>query len=199
MMPMLRVFFLALFLLPLAACNDVSTPPPRSLTFSGYQPIYFNVSNIEVVEEYQSPMRQPNVEHLMPASPADAVQLWVKQRMRASGGTKRMQVIVKDGSVVEKQLPTEGGVTGFFKSEVNREYNARLEIEIRIYGDAALSEANVNVVGTRKLTLTESDNVEIRDAKFRDMIREMMVTINAELEKNIYKNLSPYIDYSRNG
>ncbi len=198
----MRFFRFSLLFLPvvfLGACFDMSAPPPPpSLSFRGYQPIYFNVSSIEVVEEYRSPMRAPNVEHIMPYSPADAVQLWTKQRLRASGGNKTMQVVVKDASVVEKSLPTDGGVVGFFKSEPDREYNARLEVEIRIYGDAALSEASASVVGTRMLTITESDSVEDRDMKFRGMIKEMMVVMNAELEKNIYQHLGSYVNYAMN-
>lgn len=187
-------------LLPLllAACLDMGAPPqPAPLSFRQFQPIYLKVAQIDVLEEYQSPGRAPNVEHLMPYSPADAMQLWVKQRLKASpGSTKTMQVIIKDASVIEKDLPTKNGITGLLTVEPDRQYDARLEIEIRVYGDAALSEASVNVVANRMMTITEDVSASERDAKFRALIKDMMATTNAELEKNIYQHLSEYVNYA---
>lgn len=186
----------SLLLLFLAACNDVTVPSTPPLSFRQYQPIYMSVSRIDVLEEYQSPNRPPNVEHTMPYSPADAMQLWVKQRLKAAGGTRTMQVIIKDASVIEKNLPTKDGIGGLLSVQVNRQYDARLEVELRIYGDAALSEASVNVVANRMMTVTEDLSAHERDAKFRELMKDMMATTNAELEKNIYAHLGSYVNYS---
>lgn len=193
---MLKTLRLPLFIAMLFAFTACDTPPPPgpSLNFKRYQPIYMNVSGVEVVEEYREPGRAPNVEHLMPYSPADAMQIWVKDRLRNSGGNKTMQVIIKDASVVGKEIPSSG-VFGF---GADRQYDARLEVEIRIYGDAALSEASVNVVGMQSITMSESASSATRDAAYRDMINDMMTTMNAELEKNIFFHLATYVNFSMN-
>lgn len=193
MFKILRLPFFAAMLLIFASCDS---PPPAgpSLNFKRYQPIYMNVSGIDVQEEYRSPGRAPNVEHLMPYSPADAVQIWVKDRLRASGGNKTMQVIIKDASVVGKDIPSEG----VFSFGSDKQYDARLEVEMRIYGDEALSEASINVVATRSMTMSDSASARTRDAAYRDMINDMMTTLNAELEKNIFAHLGAYVNFSMN-
>lgn len=194
----MKYFFIPLLLL-FSSCVDVSVPAGGPMpNFKRYQPIYMNVSKIEVIEEYKSPMRMPNVEHLMPYSLADAMQIWVKQRMKARGGNKTMQVIIKDASVIEKELPGSNGLFDVFSSTPDREYNARLEIEVRVYGDAALSEASVNVIATRSLQMNKNDNVSLRDQKFRAMVGEMMTSVNAEMEKNIFQYLGEYVNFSLN-
>ncbi|MDX2073747.1 MAG: hypothetical protein SFX19_05205 [Alphaproteobacteria bacterium] len=183
----------------LASCLDAGTVSPGPApNFGRYQPIYMSVARIDVLEEYKSPMRPPNAEHLMPYSPADAMQIWIKQRLKASGGGKTMQIIIKDASVIEKPLPTTEGVMGMFSTEPDREYRARLEVEMRIYGDAALSEASISVVATRSLQMREDETLTTRDQKFRGMMTEMMTTMNAEMEKNIFQYLGPYVNFSIN-
>lgn len=190
---------LPLLLLLLPACIDLSVPAGGPApSFKRYQPIYMNVSGIEVLEEYKSPMRAPNVEHTMVYSPADAMQIWVKQRLRAAGGDKTMQVIIKDASVIGKARANAGGFFGYFSSAPDHDYNARLEVEMRIYGDAALSEASINVVATRTLEMNQNAGARARDQKFRAMIDEMMTTVNAEMEKNIFQHLGAYVNFSMN-
>lgn len=192
---MKKTLFALLFLL--TACGEVNPPSYPAPSYRQYQPIYMKVSSIEVVEEYRQPMRLPNVEHLMPYSPADAMQIWAKQRLKASGGSRTMQVIIKDASVVQKDLPTKGGISGLLTVEQDKQYDARLEVEMRIYGDAALSEASVNVVANRMMTMSESASVADREVKFQQLLKDMMQTTNAELEKNIHQYLNAYVDYTR--
>ena len=182
----------------LGACSDNDAPASAALNFTRYQPIYMSVSNIEVVEEYKSPMRAPNVEHQMPYSPADAMQIWVKDRLRAAGGPHTMQVIIKDASVIEKEKPKQEGVAGLLTLKVDHQYTARLEVEMRIYGDAAMSVASINVVASRNMTLGAVLTANRRDERFRAMIQEMMTATNAELEKNIFQHLGNYVNYSMN-
>lgn len=189
----MRKFFLLPLLLFITACDAGPISGPV-INFRRYQPIYMNVQKIEVIEEYKSPGTAPNVEHTMPYSPADAVHIWVKDRLRAAGGEKTMQVIIKDASVVGKDV--EG--SGFFGIGGEKQYDARLELEVRIYGDSALSEASVNIVATRMMTMSDSASASTRDQKFRGMVNEMMDITNAELEKNIFQHLGDYVNYSMN-
>ena len=194
----MRKFLPLLLLCLLPACIDAPTPPKKYLpNYTRYQKIYFTVGKIEVLEEYRSPMRAPNVEHTMPYSPADAVHLWARDRLRASGGEKTLQVIIRDGSVIEKDLRPAGGLSGLLSTEPDHRYDARLELELRVYGDGALSEANASVIATQMLTLHESESAAKREQKFRAMLDALMASTNAELEKNIYQYLGAYVDTAR--
>lgn len=191
---------IALLFIALCITSCDNPPPPAPLppiSFSQYQPINMNVAHIEVVEEYKSPMRAPNMEHTMPVTPADAVQLWVHDRLRAVGKDKLLQVIIKDANVIATDLPKKGGITGFFTNDQDKRYDAKLRVEVRIYGDAALSEANAEAVVSRTITLPEDTSVALRKDAYQRMVLDLVTNLNAELEKNMFSYMGNYIVFAR--
>ena len=184
----------------LASCSDdkPSGPlVPASMSFTRYQPIYLDVANIDIVEEYKSPMQEPNVEHLLPYSPAEAMRQWVKDRIRSVGLSNTLQVIIKDASVVGVELPVKDSLTGYFSPGPDRRYDARLEVELRIYSSGAMSEANVVVVATQSNTISKAASVAERKAAFMGMLTQLMEPTNAELEKQIFKYFTRFIIYAQ--
>jgi hypothetical protein len=195
------IIWLALAGVFLASCQD-NTPhiERQPISFKQYLPIHMAVSKIDVIEEYKPPMVPPNVEHRIPYSPAEAMDIWVKQRLRAVGLENRMEVIIKNGAVTATELPKQSGVGGFFTGEPDRKYEAYLEIEMRIYDESgsAMSAANVNAKASRTIIINESATVQEREEAFRKMITELMTLINAQLEKNMFMFMSGYISFSHN-
>ena len=187
------IFFLPLWLL--CACQHPGPPAPSEPNFTRYQPIYIDVASIDLVEEYESPMQPPNVEHLIPYSPADAMKIWIKDRLRAVGSDKNLQIMIKDASVISTPLQSPDALFPSL-NHINR-YDAKLTIEMRIYGSSdALSLANIDVTATRSVNIAEKASLAERKAAFNKMIFDLMESANAELEKNIYKYFGNYIHYS---
>lgn len=195
MLKLMRLFLL-LPMLMLASCQDVQVAQPKPLRFTQFPPIAMNVGTVNVVEEYRSSLQHPFVEHEFRTSPAEAMRVWVKDRIRTKGGTKRLEVIIKDASVKTDALPRTPGFRGMYTIDQKERYDARLEVEFRIYGDRALSEASVNVVATRSDTAAENFSPADRDALYDRMVHDLMALMNAELEKNFQMYFSQYIDYS---
>lgn len=187
---------LCLFLV--ASCSPARPVDLPPLSFTRYQPIYLNVSNIEFIEEYKSPLQMPYVEHLIPYSPSEAIHIWIKDRIRAIGSQNVLQIIIKDGSVKAGDVPTPEGWQGWLAFGGERRYDAKLDVELRIYGGGSMSAANAHVVATRSITIPENASVHERKAAFRQMIGDMMTPMNAELEKNIQQYFGNYINYSQN-
>lgn len=192
----MRKFIPFLLAVLLAACSTSGPPPGKEMSFTRYQPIHVDVENIQIIEEYKSPMRDPNVEHLLPVSPAEAMRIWVKDRIRAVGGTKTLEVIIKDASVVSTQLPGAG--VDVFTNSRDRRYDARLAVEMRIYGGRAMSNVSIQVHANRYLAISEKASLAEREAIFRKMIADLMESINGQLEKNMFAYFKDYIVYSAN-
>lgn len=198
-----KSFFFWLFAMGLlvASCQQPGPPIERQpLSFKQYLPIHLAVSKIEVIEEYKSPMVPPNVEHRIPYSPAEAMDIWVKQRLRAVGLENRLEVIIKNGAVTATELPKQSGFQGFFTGEPDKKYEAVLEVEMRVYDESgsAMSAANVSAKASRTVVLNEKASVQQREEAFRKMITELMTLINAQLEKNMFMFMSGYISFSHN-
>jgi hypothetical protein len=189
-----RFVLLFSILLGIAACATPEQPSTPTLSFTGSSKINVNVASIEMIEAYKSPFRPPNVEHLMPYSPADAVALWVKDRLQAVGSDKLLQITIVDASVIESDLPKTKGITGLFTVDQDKKYDARIEVEMRIYGEAALSEASTSVIVTRSITMAENASVNSRKAAYIKMIQDMMKMVNDKLENNMLNYMQNYIN-----
>lgn len=170
---------------------------PADISFKQYQPIYLDVANVDFVEEYKSPMKEPFIEHLLPISPAEATRAWVRDRVRSVGLNNTMQVIIKDARVVAVDLPQKDSLTGYFSADANRRYDARLEVEMRIYANGAMSDASVTVVSTQSNTISQKATLQERKMAFAGMTRQLMESANAELEKQIFKYFPKYIMYAQ--
>ncbi len=199
---MRTIFILSILLL--TGCSGGGSSPVEypPLAFKQYQPIYMAVSSIEIIEEYKPPQRPPHVEHLMPYSPAEATRIWVRDRLRTTGSSKTMQVIIHDGSVLATDTTPPSPSTSWLPntlrpSRSDRRYDAKLEVEMRIYNQGVLSEASIFITATRSITLPGSASKDTMNAAFRKMISDMMESFNAETEKNMFMYMSNYISYSQ--
>lgn len=167
------------------------------MSFTRYQPIALDVANIEFADEYKAPMREPNVDHLVPITPTEAVHIWVKDRIRAVGLKNSLQVIIKDASIIGTDLPKTRGLKGFFTDDQDRRYDARLVVELRIYGDSAMSEASVTITANQSNTLNEGATLFERKAFFQRMVGTLMESTNAELERQIFTYFKNHISYAQ--
>ena len=185
-----------LTLLEISACSAPTPPPAPSLSFTGSPTIQVNVAKIETVEAYKSPFSAPNVEHLMPYSPADAMAIWIKDRLRAIGHDKLLQITIVDASVKESDLPTTKGIKGLFTVDQNKRYDARLEVEMKIYGEGALSESSTSAFVTRSITIPENASVNYRKNAYEKMLQELMKMLNDKLENNMLNYMGNYVHFS---
>lgn len=197
-MSKINSFFLAIAALFLFSCSS-PTPPSASLpNFSHLPKINMDVAGIEVIEAYESTMRSPNIEHIMPYTPADTIQLWVKDRLNAAGKDKLMQVNIIDASVKEENLPRTKGVKGLFTVDQEKRYDVRIEVELRIYGGSALSEANTSVIVTGSSTIPENASVNYREGAYKKLVNNAMTMLNQKLESNIREYMNNHIVFLNN-
>lgn len=183
--------------LALAACQPTPLPAQEEISFKHYSPIDLDVATVDIVDEYRAPLAKPNVEHLFSTPPAEAIRIWIADRIRPVGGERRLEVIIRDASVIEVPLPRTEGIKGAFTKDQSERYDAKLEVEMRIYGArSALSEASIHVTATRGRTIAENASVAKREQLFDRITRELMDAMNAEMEKNIFAYFGNYLHFS---
>lgn len=184
----------ALTLLGAAACQSTPAAKPATNSYAFQPPITLDVATINVIDEYQSPGKSPNVEHLFPTPPAQAVHQWTKDRLKAAGTSRVAEVVIKDASVIETALPRTEGVKGWFTKDQSERYDGKLAVEIKIYGERrVLPEAEVSAQATRSRTVAEDASVAAREALFDTLSQELAEELNQELEKQMRTYFGNYI------
>ena len=176
----------------LAACETQPVPQFRELTFSQLEPIRLAVDNVEVIDAYRSPLRDPNVEHRFPTAPAAAARRWAEDRLIATGGGARAVYTIIDASVIESPLEPTGGVKGIFTRDQSERYDAILQVKIDVFDDTGGSRATTTVTARESRTVREDATLNEREQVWFDMTEALMDALNGQLESNIDQFLDGY-------
>ncbi|HYD30508.1 MAG TPA: hypothetical protein VEB64_06570 [Azospirillaceae bacterium] len=180
----------------LGGCVQKAVEPPPPLTFTQHGTVSLDVAQVMVVPEYQPRMTPPNVEHLSPMPPTDAVGRWASDRFRAAGRSGVLRVIVKDASIKEVQLPRTQGLSGFFTKDQAWRYDGRLEVElVAQQPDRNSFQGYASAIVSRSVTVPEDISIAERERIWLNLTRQMMDDLNARFEDGIRTNLTPIVLY----
>ena len=183
---------LVLASLILAAC-DTTAPPgrPAPLTFDGMTPIGLDVARLEVVDAYQAPMQDPNIDHTFPQTPTDAMRAWAQNRFRPEGGSGTATLIIQDASVVKEDLPRTGGIAGVFTRDQSERLTAAMRIRLEIEGGrrGGFAEARAR----RSITLAENVSVAEREAAWANLTRDTLQALNEQFVETVNRELGPVL------
>jgi len=183
---------LATFLL--VGC-EASLPSQRlpDLTYTHLPPLIFNVGSVVTTQTYKAPLAVPNVDHLFPIAPADALRRWVSGRVKSGSGGGDVRLVIVDASVIESKLAQAKGLTGAFTKEQSERYEARIEavLEVRDSGGTRQGFAQVSV--KRSTTVREDANINERELAWFQLTEALMNDFDAQMEKNIRRYLSKWL------
>ena len=185
---------LATFALP--ACQNVKPPMQKlpDISFANLRPINLDVGQLEIVPEYQSPGRSPNVEHLMPVSPEGAAVRWAQDRLKPVGSTGYARVTIKDAKVVVVPLKTDKGVAGLFKTEQEERYDASLDVAVEILDQRHLPiGSDVVARASRSRTVPEGITINERDRVFYEISEALAKDIDQQLDQLIRTYLARWV------
>jgi hypothetical protein len=185
---------MGLVVLALGACE---TPAPvqrlPTLTYGHLDRLHLDAAALEVVSEYTSPMKAPNVEHLFPTPPRTALERWAADRLEAVGRRGIARFIIKDARGTATPLAIDKGLTGAFKKEQSVRYEASVEVLLEIVDERGFRKgfSTARVIRTR--TLTEGATLNERDKIWLELTEALMNDFNAEMEKNVRQYLGGFL------
>lgn len=127
-----RWFFIPWVLIVSACAGDIPSPETPKFSFTGDPP--FTLKGTAVSVENMTVSKAGNVEAIYPIGPSEIARAWAADRLRVSGGQGRVVMRIVDASVTEESLPTQHGFVGYLAGEQNKQYAARLKVDVLIYG-----------------------------------------------------------------
>lgn len=189
-----RLMIAALALFALSACETKPTAQKLpEISFAGKRPIALNVGQLEIVPEYQSPAKRPNVEQLMPISPEAATVRWAQDRLRPVGRTGSARVLIKDARVVEVPLKTDKSFSGMFKEEQAERYDAVLDVAVQVLDERHFPVADVLARATRSRTVPEGISLNERDRVLFELTEALIKDIDSQMEGLINSFLGRWV------
>jgi len=185
------VFVALIAALMLAGCAK-SLPPaePPQFSFTGAPPFNVKGTNVIIENAYVPPGSLPSVENAYRTTPADIARAWARDKLRPKGDVGRVVVRIVEASVVEEGLPTQHGFVGYLAGEQNRQFTARLKVDVFLYGDprethpgriSAEATATRPIAGNAGARGSEVDYYALLDSLARDFDGALSQQMNSYL------------------
>lgn len=193
----LRRFLTILSLLmttTLFGCVDAPPNPVYpEITFQHLNPLYLNVGEIKIVDEFTPPLKHPHVEHELPVSIDQSVRNWVRDRLRTTGNSGAVATItIKDASAVEKTLEKDTGLKGLITKDQSELYVFHLLVELKVT-EISGSSAFVTAEATRTKSVPEGVSLNEREKTYFTQVEALMRAFDKEMEKNIRTFMGEYL------
>ncbi len=178
----------------LAACTTPApTPQFPELTFNHLPLIRLDAATLEIVDEFKSPFAAPNVEHLMPVSPAVAMRRWATDRLKPVGSGGQIIFTIADAGVIETALAPTRGVRGVVTKDQSERYDAKLLVRISVDGGDNRRRGEVSADAMRSRTVIEGISLNEREEIWFQMTEELVTDMNEELDTAIRSFLQPFL------
>ncbi|MDF2366281.1 hypothetical protein [Sneathiella sp.] len=193
----LRRFLTTLSLLMTTALLGCVEAPPNpvypEITFQHLNPLYLNVGEIKIVDEFTPPLKHPHVEHELPVSINQSVRNWVRDRLRTTGNSGAVATVtIKDASAVEKGLEKETGLKGMITKDQSELYVFHVLVELKIT-EISGSSAFVTAEATRSKSVPEGITLNQREKTYFTQVEALMQAFDKEMEKNIRTFMGEYL------
>ena len=178
----------------LAAC---STAPPApvfpELTYRYLGTMTFDTGPIEVVDEYQPPLKEPNIEHKVPVPPALAMRHWALDRLAATGNPDRRGVFtIQQAALTATRLQQTEGLRGLVTNDQSERFELTLAARLELF-EVRTRVGIATATVTRSRTVPENATLNERDKILFDMVEGAMLDFNKEMEASIRRFLQPYM------
>jgi hypothetical protein len=166
-----------------ASAYESFTPPP--LDFSDRQPLQLAVDRVMIDSVYRPVGAPPYVDHTLPLTPEAATRALLEQRLRAVGGTDRLQAVILDASVQEEALETTAGVRGWLTTEPAARLEGRIQVRIDRVDPAGRVVGSVSTAITRTRAIPEGVGYAERQRIAYELVRDLVDDLDAGLSANV--------------
>lgn len=181
----------AMGLTVLLASTGCSLSPPVSsvpeLTFDQVRKVPLNVNRIDIIDNYQSPLKAPYAEQKFKQTPEHVATLLIQKQLQAAGGPNALRAIIEDASVIEEDLPQPRDATAMFARQPPKLYRAKVVVRFEMYDEAApdIVLGNANLAVTRNKSVGGDISLAARDQAFFDLNEALMADLSSGLQTTI--------------
>ena len=166
-------------------------PPP--LDFGDRPPLELAVERVTVDSVHRPAGAPPDVDDGLPLSPETAARALLEQRLRAVGGTDRLQAVILDASVEEEALETTSGVRGWLTTESAARLEGRLKVRVDRVDPAGSVVRSISTAVTRTRAIPEGVGYAERQRIAYELVRDLAQDLDAGLSANVRESFAELV------
>ena len=176
-----------------ACTSDYETFEPPPLDYGDRAPLELAVERVAVDSAYRPAGAPPYVDHVMPVSPEAATRALLTQRLRAVGGTDRLQAVILEASVQEETLEPATGVRGYLTTEPAARLHGRIQVRIDRLDAAGMVTGSVSTAVERTRAIPEGVGYAERERIGYELVQDLVDDLDAGLSANLRESFAALV------
>jgi hypothetical protein len=156
-----RVFTIPMLVmsLVLVACTTTSSPPPPvSAQSAGFGALPLNARQLEIIENWEMPIKPPYIGHLQQPYPGNLVSQWATQVLMPAGGSGEMILDITRAAVTKIKLPPQTGLVNALSDQQDSEIRVEFEAKLMWLQPVGGSQAMIKLASSHSVTIPESSS-----------------------------------------
>jgi hypothetical protein len=173
--------------------SDYESFEPPPLDFSDRPPLNLAVDRVTVDSVYRPAGAPPYVDHMLPLTPEAATRALLEQRLRAVGGSDRLQAVILDASVREEALETTSGVRGYLTTESAARLEGRLKVRVDRLDPAGMVVRSITTAVVRTRAIPEGVAYAERQRIAYELVRDLVNDLDVGLSANVRESYAELV------
>ena len=185
-----RVFTIPLLMvsLVLAACTTTSSPPPPvSVQSAGFGAIALNARQLEIIENWQMPIKPPYIGHLQQPYPGNLVSQWATQVLMPAGGSGEMVLDITRAAVTKVKLPPQTGLANALSDQQDSEIRVEFEAKLMWLQPVGGSQAMIKLASSHSVTIPESSSANDVQRAVNDCLNKALAGLDNQARIELAK------------
>jgi hypothetical protein len=188
-----RVLLVVATVLIGGCAREYETFDPPPLDFSDRQPLRLAVDRVDIDSLYRPAGAPPYVDHAPPLTPEAATRALLEQRLRAVGGTDRLQAVILDASVEEETLEPASGVRGYLTTETAARLNGQIKVRVDRMDRSGTMLGSVSTAVARSRGIPEGVGYAERQRIGYELVRALVDDLDAGLSANLRESFGTLV------
>jgi hypothetical protein len=185
-----RVFTIPLLMvsLVLVACTTTSSPPPPvSVQSAGFGAIALNARQLEIIENWQMPIKPPYIGHLQQPYPGNLVSQWATQVLMPAGGSGEMVLDITRAAVTKVKLPPQTGLANALSDQQDSEIRVEFEAKLMWLQPVGGSQAMIKLASSHSVTIPESSSANDVQRAVNDCLNKALARLDNQARIELAK------------
>lgn len=152
-------FSLLLLAILASACTGTSAPPPQvTVTEADFQSLPLNARRLEIVENWQMPIKKPYIGHLQQPYPSNLISNWASRVLTPAGGSGELILDISRAAVTKEKLPQQVGIANALTDQQDSRIRVEFEAQLMWLQPVGGAQAMVRLSSSHSVTIPESSS-----------------------------------------
>jgi len=171
------------------ACKSTSGDLTAPLRFdsSNYATIVINARRLEIIENWQMPMKAPYIGHFQTPYPSNVIAEWAAEVLQPAGGSGELIIDISKASVTKAKLPRETNLQGILSDQQDAKIRVELVARLMWLQPVGGTQAMVNLSANQSKTIPESSTPNEFDMAVKETLLRALTALDRQARAELRK------------